>query len=173
MQQRGTNIPTDQDGEEAMRLLMARYGTDVKRLCLMILKDLYLAEDAARETFVKAWRGLEDFRGESSEKTWLMRIAVNVCRDMLRTPWMRRNDRRISAEKLLMNTPQHREGGALTEALLRLPVKNREVALLCWYQGLTVEEAAQALGISHAAATSRLHRAKEAIKRELKEVWSE
>lgn len=63
MQQRGTNIPTDQDGEEAMRLLMARYGTDVKRLCLMILKDLYLAEDAAQETFVKVWRGLDHLLG--------------------------------------------------------------------------------------------------------------
>lgn len=41
---------------------MERYGTEIKRLCLMLLKDLHLAEDAAQETFIKAWRGYAGFR---------------------------------------------------------------------------------------------------------------
>lgn len=160
-----------QDDEQYLRELMGHYGSDVKRVCLMYLKDVYLAEDAAQETFVKAWRGLGSFRRESSERTWLMHIAVNVCRDMLRTPWMRRNDRHVPAEELLVNVPWLQEEHDITEAVLALPVRSREVILLCCFQGLTMEEAARALGISLAAVRSRLHRAKETLKTTIKEGW--
>ena len=65
--------------------MIARYGGEILRLCLLYLGDRQLAEDAFQETFVKAWKGRDAFRGESSEKTWLSRIAVNTCRDMLRS----------------------------------------------------------------------------------------
>ena len=57
-------------------------------ISICYLRDGALAEDAAQETFVRAWRSREDFRGASSEKTWLTSIAVNVCRNMLRSPWL-------------------------------------------------------------------------------------
>ena len=64
--------------EQAIVQLMNEYGTDIRRLCLCLLNDPFLAEDAAQETFFKAWKSLAGFRGESSRKTWLCRIAVNT-----------------------------------------------------------------------------------------------
>ena len=60
---------------------MVRWEVPLLRTCYLLLKDAALAEDALQETFVKAWRSYGSYRGEASEKTWLMRIAVNTCRD--------------------------------------------------------------------------------------------
>ena len=70
--------------DETIERLMRTWQTPLLRLCYVQLKDRALAEDAVQETFVKAYRNWEQFRGESSEKNWLCKIAVNVCRDMQR-----------------------------------------------------------------------------------------
>ena len=59
--------------------LVQEYQVPLRRMCCIWLKDAARAEDAVQETFVKAWRAALSFRGECSEKTWLMRIAVHVC----------------------------------------------------------------------------------------------
>ena len=59
---------------------MAQYETPLLRLCCALLGDAALAEDAVQDTFIRAWRALPHFRGDSSAKTWLTHIAVNVCR---------------------------------------------------------------------------------------------
>ena len=61
------------------------YGDELLRLCTLYLGDRQLAEDAFQTAVIKAWRHLNTFRGESSLKTWLFRIGVNVCRDTLRS----------------------------------------------------------------------------------------
>ena len=81
------------DTSKELERLVQTYQTQLRRLCCMILKDVHLAEDAVQETFLKAYLGMNRFRQESSEKTWLTRIAVNTCRDLLR--------RRISAAFVL------------------------------------------------------------------------
>lgn len=58
--------------------LIDEYGDELLRLCLFYMGDRQLAEDAFQETMVKAWRALENFRGESGMKTWLFHIAVNT-----------------------------------------------------------------------------------------------
>ena len=58
--------------------LIDQHGDDILRLCLLYMGERQLAEDAFQETFVRAWRHLPGFRGESSVKTWLSHIAVNV-----------------------------------------------------------------------------------------------
>ena len=73
--------------------LIDEYGDELLRLCLFYMGDRQLAEDAFQETMVKAWRALENFRGESGMKTWLFHIAVNTCRDMLRSGWFRMRKR--------------------------------------------------------------------------------
>lgn len=70
--------------EEDLLRLMAQYKNDLMRMALAFLKDEALAEDAVQETFFKAYHALTAFRGDSSEKTWLMRIAINVCRNIRR-----------------------------------------------------------------------------------------
>ena len=64
---------------------MARWEKSLLRMCYAYLGDMALSEDAVQETFLKAYRALDSFRGEAAEKTWLMRIAINTCKDMRRS----------------------------------------------------------------------------------------
>lgn len=68
------------------------YEKDLLRLCCVYLKDVSLAEDAVQETFLKAYSHLPSFRGNSSPKTWLVRIAINVC-TLPREACLRQNER--------------------------------------------------------------------------------
>ena len=85
------------DRQAALERLMAQYGTALLRMCCLYLRDYSLAEDAVQETFLKAYARLDSFRGDCSEQTWLMKIAINTCRDMLRSAWMRRRIERSSS----------------------------------------------------------------------------
>lgn len=155
------SVPNAQTAEERLNEMMLTHERAVLRLCLMYLHDADLAQDAVQETFLKAYRRLNGFRGEASEKTWLMRIAVNTCRDMTRGGWFRHVDKAVEIENLpLPVSPPSAEHIALTTAILQLPRKHREVVLLHCDQGLTVRETAQALGISAPAVTNRLKRAR-------------
>jgi len=63
---------------ETLTRLMREHGNAIFRMCYLHLHDVQLAEDAAQETFLKAYRHLDSFRGDCSEKTWLTGIAINV-----------------------------------------------------------------------------------------------
>lgn len=147
---------------------MQRYGTDVKRLCYLLLRDQALAEDAAQETFVRAWRGWGGFRREAAEKTWLVRIAVNVCRDMLRTGWFRRLDRRVTPEALPLADTSPLPDPTLMQAVMRLPLRQREAILLRYWQGMDIPDIAIALRCSRNTVKSSLERGKRRLKDELK-----
>ena len=159
-------IATKEEEREIERL-MDCYGRALKRMCCLYLKDLSLAEDACQETFLRAWRHLGDFRRESSEKTWLMRIAMNVCRDMLRTGWFRHLDRRITPEELPLVCEPDEERPLLAQQVMALPAKYREPILLYYYQGMNTKEMAEALGVSFNTAKSRLLRARALLKTQL------
>ena len=162
-----TGVP-GRSPESALERLIRENQVPLKRLCYLYLHDLALAEDAVQETFLKAYRSLESFRGEASEKTYLTRIAINTCKDMLRTGWFRHVDRRVTAEELPARQeadPYHREVAA---AVMNLPRKLREVVLLYYYRGLNMQETAEVLKISQPAVTGRLKRAREKLKTELK-----
>jgi RNA polymerase sigma factor (sigma-70 family) len=64
---------------EKLEELMNKYGDSIFRMCFLYLRDYHLAEDATQETFIKAMKSYDSFEHNSSEKTWLIRIAINVC----------------------------------------------------------------------------------------------
>lgn len=66
------------------------YGEDVLRTSYMYLKDRQRAEDAFQEVFLKIYRKYDSFKGNSSEKTWIISITINVCKDLLRSSWLKR-----------------------------------------------------------------------------------
>ena len=156
---------------EELENLMEQYGDEIKRFCTLQLRDPFQAEDAAQDTFVKAWRALDTFRNESSQKTWLMHIAVNTCRDYQRTGWFRHMDRRIVPEDL---PEQSREDevpdGEVTEAIRSLPPKLRTMILLRYYEGLSLKETAAAAGISLATAKRQISKANQLLHERL-EGW--
>ncbi len=146
--------------EERLNRMMLTHEKAVLRLCCLYLHDADLAQDAVQETFLKAFRKLDGFEGRASEKTWLMRIAVNTCRDMCRGGWFRHVDRAVSLEDLpLPVSPPSAEHMALVTAIMALPPKYREAVLLHYDQGLTVRDTAKALGITPPAVINRLKKA--------------
>ena len=145
--------------------MVVRHQLPLLRLCFAYLHDEELAKDAVQETFIKAYRNLEGFREDSSEKTWLTRIAINTCKDFQRSGWFRHVDRTITPDMLPEPVaPAAPEDVSLTMEMMKLPAKLKEVALLCWLQGMTYNEAAETLGISFQAVGSRLNRARRKLR---------
>ena len=154
--------------EATLNRLVEEHQVELLRLCFIILKDEALAEDAVQETFWKAWKNITNFRGESSERTWLTHIAVNTCRDMRRSAWLRHTDRRVTPEMLPeaagAYTPRDE---AVTMTVLALPGKLREVITLYYYQDMTMQEIADALGIALSTVHARIGKAQDKLRQEL------
>lgn len=142
---------TEDTREQALTQLMHLYGDSIKRMCGVYLRDMGMADDAAQETFIKAYDHIDEWLdGEiNNEKAWLMRIAINTCKDTLRSSWMRHIDRHQTIEALPLSiTPNNEERLALTQAIMALAPKYKEIVLLYYYQDLTLRTCAQILGIS-------------------------
>jgi RNA polymerase sigma-70 factor (ECF subfamily) len=146
-------IQACQRGErEAFDRLVERYQRDVYRLCFRYVNNHHDANDMAQEVFLKAYRAIGKFRGDSAFSTWLYRIAVNTCLNF-------RAARRLPAEELSEHLA---DGGApvvdrmerdersqrVREAVARLPEKQRATLILKVYHELTHEEVAGILGSS-------------------------
>ncbi|HIU19302.1 MAG TPA: sigma-70 family RNA polymerase sigma factor [Candidatus Limiplasma stercoravium] len=163
----------EREDQDRLERMMRLHGDALVRMCYLYLHDFALAQDAAQETFVKAWRRMGDFRGACSERTWLMRVAINTCRDIHRTAWMRHVDRGTTLDSLPeAGAEDAHPDGEVLKAVMALPRREREAVLLRYYQEMTLEEAAQALGISQSAVKQRLQRANRRLRERLKE-WYE
>lgn len=151
--------------EDWLEQVMTQWEVPLLRTCYLLLRDAALAEDAVQETFLKAYKAIDTFRGESSEKTWLFRIGVNVCRDMKRGRWFRYLDRRVTPELLPIPAPEADEDyQELSEAIMRLPDKDKEIILLYYYQNMNIREIASALGLAPSSVSNRLKKARERLK---------
>lgn len=148
--------------ETRLKEWISRYSDDVLRTCFVLLSDQSLAEDAMQDTFTKAWKNMSQFEGRenASPKTWLMRIAVNTCKDYLRSGWFRRRKQTCALEEIPPAlTPVSQDSRELFLDVLRLPEKYKSAILLYYYQELTTEEVAKALGISRPTLNRRLQKA--------------
>ena len=155
---------------EQLEKLMEEYGTQLLRMCAVYLRDADLAQDAVQDTFIKAYRHLPAFRGECSVKSWLMGIAINTCRDYLRTAWFRHIDRRTDGNALPETpAPNEFKDHTVLAEVNRLPKRYREVILLRYYQGMKLKETADALQISTSSVKQRMKRANAILHDRLKE----
>ena len=148
--------------------VMEKWAAGILRTCYAYLGDRALAEDALQETFLKAWKGYDCFRGEAQEKTWLMRIAINTCKDVRRSAYFRHVDRSVPIDELPEGSvPFTMEDDTVTRAVMRLKNPIKEAVLLCWYWQCSAGEAAQVLGISRTMVYKRLERARRILREEL------
>ena len=153
--------------EARIETMIRQWGTSVLRTCFVCLSDAQQAEDAMQDTFLKAWRNLDQFekRNGASEKTWLMQIALNVCRDYRRTRWFRHVDMSRALEDIPLQVsgalPEDRE---LLMDVLSLPEKLRQPIVLYYYQDMTLEEIAEALGVGKSTIHNRLRKAESLLK---------
>ena len=156
---------TDRQPAPELERLVAQYQGAVLRTCYLYLCDRSQAEDAVQETFLKVYRNLDSFRGESSEKTWILKIAMRTCYDMNHSGWSRFFNRRVTPEMLPeASVPFTERDDALTQAVMRLPEKLRRVIILYYYQGLGVREIAETLGITQPSVSSRMKRGRAKLK---------
>ena len=153
-----------EDRAQALARMVAEYQGALLRMCYLYLQDASAAQDAVQETFLKAYKGYASFHGKSTERTWLMSIAINVCRDMNRSAWLRHIDRRVTPEDVPLPAPQDEEALALAEAIRRLPNRHRDVILLYYYQDMTIKEVAEALHAAPSTILKRLNQAKDKLK---------
>ena len=159
-----------EEQREKLNELMDEYGTQLLRMCTVYLHDYDLAQDAVQDTFIKAYRHLPTFRGDCSTKSWLMGIAINTCRDYLRTAWFHHIDRRVDTDALPETpAPEEPMDHTVLAEVNRLPKKYREVILLRYYQGMKVRETADALKLSSSSVKQRIKRANAILHDRLKE----
>ena len=150
----------DENRREQLNRMMLQYEKDMLKVCFVYLGDLSLAQDALQESFLKAYRCFDSYRGEAAEKTWLTRIVINTCKDLRRSAWFRHRRKEISLDSLPVSVPLPDEVHMdLMAAFMKLPVRNREVILLKYQQGLNNREIAQLLRLSPMAVTKRMQQA--------------
>lgn len=155
----------------AFSLLVARYQRPMAALVSRMARNGDDVDDIVQELFLRAWRGLPRFRGESQFSTWLYRIAVNTAikhRGKAKTDTLQA----VSAEDLAGGVEQVRASDEtdpyaqaqraerelrLRQAVAKLPEKQRVVVQLHYFEGKSCEEIAQIVGCSIGTVWSRLH----------------
>lgn len=155
--------------EQAFTRLMDTYSNLLMGLCVILLRDYHLAQDVVQETFLRAWRNLP--LPPEKEKPWLVRVAVNLCRDQQRSRWMRHIDRRITPEDV--DIPVLPQENDVIREVKRLPTKEREVVVMHYWGNLSAQEIADALRIGRASVYRRLEKAKRLLRIELQDFETE
>jgi RNA polymerase sigma-70 factor (ECF subfamily) len=161
----------------AFEALVHKYQDRVYNLCRYMLQDPQNAQDAAQDVFLKTFRGLKDFRPDSSLYTWIYRITVTTCLDH------RRKSRReaFRTESLTEDLPSPEplperlyESGEIPHsiqlALQKLPEKLRAAIALREIEELSYEEIAEVLHTSSGTVKSRISRAREQLRHLLKKI---
>ncbi len=151
--------------------LVAEHRRAVYAVARGILGSHEDADEAAQETFVRAWRALGRFRGESVLRTWLIRIVLNVARSMKSRQGKEKAleaaaaipDPGASAEE----TAERRETASrIRDAVWALPRRQREVVMLKVFAGMTYVEVAAAMDVSEGAVKAHLHQAVSRLRRQ-------
>lgn len=162
--------------------LVSAYEGKIYNLALRYLGSREDAMDASQEVFLRVFRFLPGFQEESGFSTWIYRIGVNVCKDMLHRRLKRAEEplevpdeedegRPVDVPDLRYDPERIMEGAelrqALSDAILALPEQQREIIILRDIRGLSYEEIALALALEAGTVKSRLFRARENLRKKL------
>ncbi|EXI82104.1 MAG: Sigma-24 [Candidatus Accumulibacter appositus] len=170
--------------KHAFELLVAKYQRKLARLLSRFVRDAAEVDDVAQEAFIKAYRALPSFRGESAFYTWLYRIGINTAKNYLvaqgrRAPTSTEFDAQDAesfedASQLRdINTPESllqskQIGETINAAMDGLPDELRNAIVLREIDGLSYEEIAEAMSCPIGTVRSRIFRAREAVAEKLK-----
>jgi RNA polymerase sigma-70 factor (ECF subfamily) len=170
----------------AFDLLVAKYQRKIFRLLSRLIRDSAEIEDVAQEAFIKAYRALPNFRGDSAFYTWLYRIAINTAKNYLvsqgrRAPTSTETDiedaetfddgdhlRDLNTPDSMLLTKEVAE--AVNRAIDQLPEDLRTAIVLRELEGLSYEEIAESMQCPIGTVRSRIFRAREAIAQELRPI---
>lgn len=175
-------LRVQQGDKKAYDLLVIKYQHKIIQLVNRYLKDPSEAQDVAQETFIKAYRALGSFRGDSAFYTWLYRIAINTAKNYLLSRSRRSSNYELDIQdaEAIENAPQL-QGLETPERLLLnqeivetiktaidgLPEEMRVAIMLREFDGMSYEEIAEAMDCPVGTVRSRIFRAREAIDNKL------
>lgn len=170
--------------KQAFGLLVAKYQRKLLRLVSRLVRDAGEAEDVTQEAFIKAYRALPNFRGDSAFYTWLYRIGVNTAKNWLAVQGQRaKMTAQVDSEEVEtyeggdlardMNTPERmlmskQIAETVNRAMDRLPDDLRTAIALREIDGMAYEEIAEVMACPIGTIRSRIFRAREAIAKELR-----
>jgi RNA polymerase sigma-70 factor (ECF subfamily) len=175
--------------QRAFKLLVERYQRKIYAVALGMVKDKEEALDVSQEAFVKVYKYLDHFKGDSSFYTWLYRITVNICIDALRKKQALRGEQVELDEAVMMDTAEANIGALgsrlgtnpqksalrkelaekIQQALETVPEKHRAILLLREVEGMSYEDLARTLKIPKGTVMSRLFHARTKVQKILSE----
>jgi RNA polymerase sigma-70 factor (ECF subfamily) len=145
---------------ERFEELVRTHAGAVSSYARAVASDPWTAEDAVQETFLRAWKYLDSFRGQGSFEGWLIRICRNCIIDLA--------TRRLPIDESVPEQPAPPDTtNEVYDLVERLPVEHREVVALCGLLGYDYATAADILGVPVGTIRSRLHRARAILERQL------
>ncbi|WP_087974235.1 sigma-70 family RNA polymerase sigma factor [Oceanobacillus rekensis] len=170
------NVTNIENTEQIIGQLMDDYSDDVLHLVFTYVRNQTTAEDLTQEIFIKCYEKLDQFNHQSSIKTWVYRIAINHCKDYLRS-WHYRKI--IVSERISDYIPSKSKmideefiskniANSLTNAVMNLPVKYREVVFLHYYEELSLATISRITAVNINTIKTRLKRARELLKNQMK-----
>jgi len=158
-----------QAADERLRALIADHAPACYRVALSIVRDPSLAEDVVQESMIKAWRGIDGFRGESSERSWLLRITHNTAVSTLRRLRDEATDPFEMPDRATFGADVQAEGRRdlehLAVALDALDELTRSILVLRDAERLPYQQIAETLGVSVPLVKTRLLRARRELQR--------
>ncbi|ALQ66776.1 sigma-70 family RNA polymerase sigma factor [Bacillus thuringiensis] len=166
-----------EDKEDLIDEIMNKYGQEVLQLVYSYVNNKEVAEDLTQDIFVKCYKSLHTYKGNSNLKTWLWRIAINHCKDYIKSwynkkvfvtedDFMYMESQKESVEQTVI---QNAEDSRLASAVMNLPIKYREVIYLFYYEELSIKEIATVIEVKENTIKTRLKKAKELLKEGLEE----
>ena len=152
--------------KNAFSALAERYRDMVYRIALNQHRNVQDAEDTMQEVLLKLYLRKESFADDKHARHWLIRVTLNHCRSVWRSPWKKH----VSLEELSQSIPFSTcRDSDLFLSVMALPERYRTVLYLFYYEDLSVREIAELMGLSETAVTSRLSRARKRLKIDLTE----
>ena len=143
------------------------YIDTVFRLALNYMKNGADADDITQNVFLKLLKEPKPFQSDDHVRYWLIRVTINECKKMLRSPWRNAENFEDYASKLTFETPEHSE---LFYAVMDLPKKYRVPIYLYYYEDYSTEDIAGMLKIPQATVCTQLKRGREMLRKTLQEV---
>jgi RNA polymerase sigma-70 factor (ECF subfamily) len=150
--------------ENYIQYIIEKYTDTILRTSYSYMKNLSESEDITQETFIKLLEKKPSFESTEQEKAWLIRVAINLCKDRLKSSWFRR-----TAPLEGDFTEATKEDKDIISAVLELPLKYRTVVLLFYYEDYSISQISHVLNIRESTVGSQLSRARKLLKNKLKE----
>ena len=158
-------VPDVRDDPAYFARLYDQYATDVLRVCYFYLSDREKAEDVCQDVFVRLMT-THPLLQPGREKSWLLKVALNRCRDLWRGAWLKRVILGGPTFELIPAPDEFScrdDQQAMMAAINQLPATFKEVILLHYYQGMNIAEIAQMLELPEGTISSRLSRGRKKL----------